>query len=95
MNLTPRKKLFVDTAAEMFGEGAILTKSQTKEAAKKAAVPFPTWFRKHCSVGYNAYKLPGEVAAVAATTVTANEENAFVNLVATNMEKQNLELLEN
>ena len=90
MNLTPRKKLFVDTAAEMFGEGAILTKSQTKEAAKKAAVPFPTWFRKKCSVGYNAYQLPNEGAAAAATTVTAGEENAVVNLLATNMEKQNL-----
>ena len=90
MNLTPRKKLFVDTAAEMFGAGAILTKSQTKEAAKKAAVPFPTWFRKKCSVGYNAYKLPGEGAAVEATTVAAGEENAVVNLLATNMEKQNL-----
>ena len=90
MNLTPRKKLFVDTAAGMFGEGAILTKSQTKEAAKKAAVPFPTWFRKKCSVGYNAYQLPNEGGAVAATTVTASEENAVVNLLATNMEKQNL-----
>jgi len=90
MNLTPRKKLFVDAAAEMFGAGAILTKSQTKEAAKKAAVPFPTWFRKKCSVGYNAYKLPGEGAAVEATTVAAGEENAVVNLLATNMEKQNL-----
>ena len=46
MNLTPRKKLFVDTAAEMFGEGSVLTKTQTKEAALKAGVPFPTWFRK-------------------------------------------------
>ena len=90
MNLTPRKKLFVDTAAEMFGEGAVLTKTQTKEAAKKAAVPFPTWFRKKCSVGYNAYQLPNEGAAAAATTVTAGEENAVVNLLATNMEKQNL-----
>ena len=90
MNLTPRKKLFVDTAAEMFGEGSVLTKTQTKEAALKAGVPFPTWFRKKCSVGYNAYKLPGEGTVVAATTVTASEENAVVNLVASNMEKQNL-----
>jgi len=36
MNLSPRKKLFVDTATEMFGDGAILTKSMTKEAAAKA-----------------------------------------------------------
>ena len=89
MNLSPRKKLFVDAAAGMFGDGAVLTKSQTKEAAAKAAVPFPTWFRKHCSVGYNAYKLPSEGGAVSAPTV-ASEENAVVNLVASNMEKQNL-----
>ena len=30
MNLTPRKKLFVDTASEMFGEGATITKAMTK-----------------------------------------------------------------
>ena len=89
MNLSPRKKLFVDAAAGMFGDGAVLTKSQTKEAAAKADVPYPTWFRKYCSVGYNAYKLPSEGGAVSEPTV-ANEENAVVNLVATNMEKQNL-----
>ena len=60
MFLTPRKKLFVDTAAEMFGEGAVLTKANTKAAAAKAGVPFPTWCRKAYSVGHNAYKLPSE-----------------------------------
>ena len=91
MKLTPRKKLFVDTASEMFGEGAILTKTMTKEAAAKAKIPYPTWFRKSYSVGYNAYKLPvegGTVASVSTTTTT--EEHAVVNLVASNMEKQNL-----
>ena len=91
MNLTPRKKLFVDAATEMFGEGAIMTKAQTKEAAAKANLPYPSWFRKKCSVGYNAYKLPSEGAVVEATTaVTTGEENAVVNLLASNMEKQNL-----
>ena len=33
MYLSPRKKLFVDTASEMFGEGAIITKAQKAEAA--------------------------------------------------------------
>ena len=89
MNLSPRKKLFVDTATEMFGEGATITKSMTKEAANKAGVPFPTWFRKSYSVGYNAYKLPSEGSTIAAPT-TAAPEAAVVNLVATNMEKQNL-----
>ena len=28
MYLSPRKKLFVDTAAEMFSDGAVITKAQ-------------------------------------------------------------------
>jgi len=92
MNLSPRKKLFVDTATEMFGDGAVLTKSMTREAAAKAKIGFPGWFRRAYSVGYNAYKLPSEsvasVAPVAAAPV--NAEASVVNLVATNMEKQNL-----
>ena len=91
MNLTPRKKLFVDTASEMFGEGATITKAMTKEVAAKAGIPFPTWFRKTCSVGYNAYKLPVEGGSVAPAPVApVTEEHAVVNLVASNMEKQNL-----
>ena len=92
MNLSPRKQLFVDTASEMFGAGATITKSMTREAAEKANVPFPTWFRKSCSVGYNSYKLPSEGNASAApiTAAPVEGEAAVVNLVATNMEKQNL-----
>ena len=92
MYLSPRKKLFVEAATEMFGEGAVLTKAMTKEAAVKAEVPFPTWFRKACSVGYNAYKLPSEGgSAVEATTTTeVSEEVSAVNLIASNMEKQDL-----
>ena len=93
MYLSPRKKLFVDTAAEMFGDGAVITKSQKAEAAAKAGVPFPTWFKgEGFSVGYNAYKLPSEDGAPAApiTAAPENAEATMVNLVATNMEKQNL-----
>ena len=43
MNLTPRKKLFVDTAAEMFGDGATITKAMTKEAAAKAGRSRHRW----------------------------------------------------
>tara|TARA_B100000959_G_C14933795_1_gene604815 strand:- start:24 stop:1190 length:1167 start_codon:yes stop_codon:yes gene_type:complete len=91
MYLTPRKKLFVDTAAKMFGNGAVLTKAQKHEAADKAGIPYPTWFGKNFSVGYNAYKLPSE--GVAPTSVTAPapaDDLTVVNLVASNMEKQNL-----
>ena len=92
MYLSPRKKQFVDIAAKMFGDGATITKAMTKEAAAKAGVPFPTWFRKACSVGYNAYKLPSEDSASAApiTAAPENAEASVVNLVASNMEKQNL-----
>ena len=93
MYLSPRKKLFVDTAAEMFGDGAVITKAEKTAAAEKAGVPFPTWFKgEGFSVGYNAYKLPSEGGNVAApiTAAPANAEATMVNLVATNMEKQNL-----
>ena len=60
MNLSPKKKLFVDTASDMFGVGSIINKEMTREAASKAGIPYPTWFRKSCSVGYNQYKLPSD-----------------------------------
>jgi len=94
MYLSPRKKLFVDTAAEMFGVGATLTKAMTKEAAAKAKVPFPSWFRKTCSVGYNAYLLPNGNETPTPTDLTTPSdvegETTILNLIATNMEKQNL-----
>ena len=92
MNLTPRKKLFVDTAAKMFGEGAVLSKQQIREAAVKAGVPNPTWFKKTSfRVGHGEYKLPVEGGSVApAPAAPVTEEHAVVNLVASNMEKQNL-----
>ena len=89
MYLSPRKKLFVDTAAEMFGDGSIISKQNVREAAEKAGVPFPTWFMKpEFKAHYGSYKLPFEGGPVAAAV--ENTETACVNLVATNMEKQNL-----
>ena len=92
MYLSPRKKLFVDTAADMFGEGAEVSKKEIKEAAEKASVPFPTWFTKKVfKTGYGIYKLPSEGAPTVVTnTPVENSEVAVMNLVATNMEKQNL-----
>ena len=88
MYLSPRKKLFVDTATEMFGEGAILTNMQVKEASAKAGVPKAGWFKKACKIGYNKFELPNENAPT--TTTDATSENVVMNLVATNMEKQDL-----
>ena len=91
MYLSPRKKLFVDTAAEMFGDGAVITKAQKAAAAEKAGVPFPTWFKgEGFSVGYNAYKLPSEGGPKVAPAVVSEDASAVVNLVATNMNDQNL-----
>ena len=91
IKLTPRKKLFVDTAADMFGDGATINKEMARQAAENANIPYPTWF-KRCKVGYNMFKLPSEgVSTPVATTAPAvTEEHAVVNLIASNMEKQNL-----
>jgi len=90
MNLSPRKKLFVDTATEMFGAGAVINKQQVISARDKAGIPYPFWLGKYCKVGYNQFKLPSENAPVTATTTEAQSENVVMNLVATNMEKQDL-----
>ena len=91
MNLSPRKKLFVDTATEMFGAGAVINKQQVISARDKAGIPYPFWLGKYCKVGYNQFKLPSENAPTTTTTTTdAPSENVVMNLVATNMEKQDL-----
>ena len=88
MNLSPRKQLFVDTASEMYGNGAILSKPMIRDAAQKANVPFPSWF-KTCKIAYNQFQLPSEQETTVDIAV-AETVNTTVNLVATNMEKQNL-----
>jgi hypothetical protein len=96
MYLSPRKKLFVDTAAEMFGAGSVISRVQIDDARNKVNIPWPTWFVKSENrVSSGMYKLPLENGSVAATTTAAtaaveNTDTAVVNLVATNMEKQNL-----
>ena len=90
MNLSPRKKLFVDTATEMFGVGAVINKQQVISARDKAGIPYPFWLGKYCNVGYNQFKLPSENAPTTTTTTDAPSENVVMNLVATNMEKQDL-----
>ena len=92
MYLSPRKKLWVDTATEMFGAGSIVSKSESIEVSNKLSIPKPTWFWKACKVGYNQFKLPNEeeYGAPAPVTAPAGDAVSTVNLVATNMEKENL-----
>ena len=95
MYLSPRKKLWVDTATEMFGAGSIVSKSESIEVSNKLSIPKPTWFWKACKVGYNQFKLPNEeeYGAPAPVTAPAGDAVSTVNLVATNMEKKILFLL--
>ena len=92
MYLSPRKKLWVDTATEMFGAGSVVSKSESIEVSTKLNIPKPTWFWKSCKVGYNQFKLPNEEDYGVPAPVIGATENAVstVNLVATNMEKENL-----
>ena len=61
MYLSPRKKLWVDAATEMFGAGSIVSKSESIEVSKKLGIPKPTWFWKACKTGYNQFTLPGDL----------------------------------
>jgi len=91
VKLTPRKKLFVETAAELFGNGTIINKEDARVAAEKAGVPYPTWF-KRCSVGYNQFKLPDidTPTPVSDDTPVSEAPDMVMNLIASNMEKQDL-----
>ena len=82
IKLTPRKKLFVDTASEMFGSGAIISKQMIREAAAKVDIPVPTWFQDQCKVAYNQFKLPGEPTPAPVATTPTESLNTTVNLVA-------------
>ena len=82
MYLSPRKKLFVDTATKMFGSGAIISKQMIREAAVEANVPVPTWFQDQCKVAYNQFKLPGETKPAPVAATSAESLNTTVNLVA-------------
>jgi len=96
MKLTPKKLQFVVCASEMYGNGTVINKQQTREAAERAGVPFPTWFRKNCSVGYNQYQLPDLDGTSAPAPIPAPvsapvaQDAAVMNLIASNMEVQNL-----
>jgi hypothetical protein len=91
MKLTPRKKLFVETAAGMFGNGAVINKQEIREAADKAGVPYPSWMSR-TKVGYNMHKLPDlEIPAFVGSNpavAPVNEENSvFPYLMQSNSQQ--------
>ena len=88
---SPQKQKFVDSATNMFGAGAILSNQQVIEASAAAGVPKAGWFKKQFKIGYNQFKLPGEIAPTTITSAPVDTgETTVMNLIASNMEKQNL-----
>ena len=90
MIFSPQKQKFVDSATEMFGIGTIINKQQVRDASANAGVPKAGWFMKQHKVGYNQFKLPGESAPTTIVNTPTETESAVVNLIASNMERQNL-----
>ena len=78
VKLTPRKLQFVEAAASMFGNGAIVSKDDLRSAAEEAGVPFPTWMKKQ-RVGYNEFELPTlDAAELQKAFPPATEEAAYI-----------------
>ena len=90
MIFSPQKQKFVDSATEMFGIGTVINKQQVREASANAGVPLAGWFMKQYKVAYNQFKLPGETAPTTIVNTPTETESAVVNLIASNMERQNL-----
>tara|TARA_B100000900_G_scaffold397243_1_gene397381 strand:+ start:1283 stop:2431 length:1149 start_codon:yes stop_codon:yes gene_type:complete len=90
MIFSPQKQKFIDSATEMFGIGTVINKQQVREASANAGVPLAGWFMGQHKVGYNQFKLPGESAPTTIVNTPTETESAVVNLIASNMERQNL-----
>jgi len=95
MNMTPAKQQFVDAASEMFGEGAMLTRNGIKTVIEKHDLKYPSWFtnsKNGYRTGHNEFTLPTEESGTPAPAPIQNnqESETTMNLIATNLEKQNL-----
>ena len=91
------KQKFVDHASERFGIGAILSRSEINEFADEIGMSRPSWFKKEkYRVGSGKYKLPsdgGETTSQPTPMLSEQVQqnnNSTLNLIATNMEVQNL-----
>ena len=91
IKFSPQKQKFIDSANDMFGAGSTINKQQVRDASANANVPTAGWFMGQFKVGYNQFQLPSEVADTVQTSTPTNDAvSTAVNLVATNMDKQNL-----
>ena len=91
IKFSPQKQKFIDSATDMFGAGSVINKQQVRDASTNANIPKAGWFIRQFKVGYNQFQLPTEdVDTVQTSTPTNDAVATAVNLVATNMDKQNL-----
>ena len=91
IKFSPQKQKFIDSATDMFGVGSILNKQQVRDASANANIPKAGWFMNAYKIGYNQFKLPTESTDTVQTNISTNDAvSTAVNLVATNMDKQNL-----
>ena len=91
IKFSPQKQKFIDSATDMFGAGSVINKQQVRDASANANIPKAGWFIRQFKVGYNQFQLPTEdVDTVQTSTPTNDAVATAVNLVATNMDKQNL-----
>ena len=96
MNMTPARQKFVDAASEMFGVGATLTNKSIKAVLNRnPELKHPSWLSEY-RTGHGEYTLPTEENVTSSSTTSSvftpasPEPSAVMNLIATNMEKQNL-----
>ena len=76
-------KAFVESATELFGENAILSRDQIQHVVDERSVPYPFWFvtRQEFRANRGQYRLPDAPNVVRpAVTAMVTEEPAVVEL---------------
>jgi len=77
-------KAFVESATELFGQNAILSRDQIQHVVDERSVPYPFWFvtRQEFRSGRGQYRLPNASSATP-STVIVKEEPATVDMAQT------------
>jgi MoxR-like ATPase len=78
-------KAFVESATEMFGDGAILSRDQIQRVVDERAVPYPFWFvtRQDYRADRGQYRLPQTVVVQKPVPVAIPQPDMSVAMAAT------------
>jgi MoxR-like ATPase len=78
-------KAFVESATEMFGDGAILSRDQIQRVVDERAVPYPFWFvtRQDYRADRGQYRLPQTVVVQKTVPVAIPQPDMAVAMAAT------------